>query len=77
MQPIVRVYPLPPRLARNPHLDQLYGRMHDPRVVVRRGRARRGVLELLASRGARVWHVHFFDEIVARTAQLYVRVAAP
>lgn len=70
MEPCVRVYPLPPQLPHNPYLDQLYGHLHDPRIEVRRLRpARRGLVELLSYRGAKIWHVHFFDEIVQRRAR--------
>jgi beta-1,4-mannosyltransferase len=63
----IRVYPLPPQLVSNPYLDQLYGHVSDPRLMVRRVRpAWRGLIELLSGRGPRIWHVHFFDEITQR-----------
>jgi glycosyltransferase involved in cell wall biosynthesis len=66
----LHVYPLPPRLPANPYLDLLYGPMRELGVEVRRGRPRREIPALLAAPGARLLHLHFFDELTQRPARL-------
>lgn len=63
------VYPLPPALPANPYLDLLYAPMREPDVLVRRGRPRAELPALLAGRGPRLLHLHFFDELVQRPAR--------
>jgi len=75
MQPTVTVFPLPPRLPFDPYLDHLYGAMTEPRVRIRRsGRARSALLRLLTPHGARVWHLHFFDEVTQRRGRAAARL---
>jgi len=66
----ITVYPLPPRLQANPYLDQLYAPMAEQGALVRRGRPRYELPRLLASRGPRILHLHFFDELTQRPAAL-------
>ncbi|HWQ13420.1 MAG TPA: glycosyltransferase family 4 protein [Roseiflexaceae bacterium] len=57
------VYPLPPQLSPNPYLDQLYGPLEGLGVMVWRTRPRYALPALLAGRGERLLHLHFFDEL--------------
>jgi glycosyltransferase involved in cell wall biosynthesis len=66
----LRVYPLPPQLPTNPYLDQLYRPMTEMEVSVRRLRPRYALPELLLGHDARLLHLHFFDELTQRPAQL-------
>jgi glycosyltransferase involved in cell wall biosynthesis len=60
------IYSLPPQLPTNPYLDQLYGPLAAQGVIVWRGRPRQALPALLARRGERVLHLHFFDELTQR-----------
>jgi beta-1,4-mannosyltransferase len=66
----VIIYPLPPRLLTNPYLDLLYAPMRESDIDVRRARPRQAVPALLAGRGNRVLHLHFFDELTQRRGAL-------
>ncbi len=65
-QPPLIVYSLPPQLPTSPYLDQLYAPMAALGVDVRRDRPRYGLPALLLGRGARILHLHFFDELTQR-----------
>jgi glycosyltransferase involved in cell wall biosynthesis len=56
-------YPLPPLLPGNPYLELLHRPMTALGVVVRLGRPRSELPALLGDGGARVLHLHFFDEL--------------
>ena len=60
------IYPLPPQLPTSPYLDELYRPMATLGVRVRRIRPRAALPELLAGRGPRLLHLHFFDELTQR-----------
>jgi glycosyltransferase involved in cell wall biosynthesis len=62
------VYPLPPVLPENPHLDLLYAPMQRWPILVRRDRPRQALPALLLGQGRRVLHLHFFDELTQRRA---------
>ncbi len=63
---MIRVYPLPPQLVTNPYLDQLYTPMREMGIDVRRIRPRYALPPLYLSRGPRILHLHFCDEIIQR-----------
>ena len=65
----IQVYPLPPVLPENPHLDLLYAPMQRWPILVRRGRPRQSIPALLLGQGRRVLHLHFFDEFTPRPAR--------
>ena len=67
---MIRIYSLPPQLLNSPYLDQLYGAMTNADVTVRRIRPRYAVPEMLRTRGPRILHIHFFDELTQRHSQL-------
>jgi glycosyltransferase involved in cell wall biosynthesis len=60
------VYPLPPVLPGNPYLDLLYQPIAALGIHIRRDRPRHALPALLARRGPRIVHVHFFDELTQR-----------
>lgn len=66
----VTIYPLPPRLPTNPYLDLLYAPMGGCGLHIWRRRPREALPALLAGRGARVLHLHFFDELTQRPGRL-------
>lgn len=72
------VYPLPPQLLTSPYLDQLYAPMPALGIDVQRLRPRFAIPALLRGRGARVLHLHFFDELTQhrRRSQTVVRSLA-
>ncbi len=65
----MRVVPLPPHLPHHPLMDMLYTPMAALGVEVRRERPRVAIPALLGGTGARVLHLHFFDEIVQRPSR--------
>lgn len=63
------IHPFPPTLAYNPYLDALYGVL-EPHYTIDRRSPRRAIPALLFGQGARILHLHFFDEVVQRPAKL-------
>lgn len=62
------IHPFPPTLAYSPYLDELYGVL-EPHFTIDRRSPRRAIPALLFGRGARILHVHFFDEVVQRPSK--------
>jgi glycosyltransferase involved in cell wall biosynthesis len=62
------IHPFPPTLAYSPYLDDLYGVL-EPHYTIDRRSPRRAIPALLFGRGARILHVHFFDEVVQRPSK--------
>ncbi len=62
------IHPFPPTLAFSPYLDELYGVL-EPHFTIDRRSPRHAIPALLFGRGARILHVHFFDEVVQRPSR--------
>lgn len=61
---MIKVYPFPHQLSKNPYLDQLYEPMQGMGIEICRLRSRQILFALLFGRGKQILHLHFFDQII-------------